>query len=555
MEETRDYTAIVPTRPPEGLIGWLKEQGCFRTHVLIYKAAWVADLLTGEKERMAELRCGACGGKMYAQRAEGGSCRCGGPSFGYHDPVHGDPVAAGMTGLCPMCGKPVKIFHVGSFRDWVPLEERYPMTVGRVEDKLVLTGWCVCHWATTDAREQLTVYPYEAYVMEEKKVVRLMGYTKCITTLRMLGHWEQRKTCLDNWGVADLVMPWDPEVLVGSTAENSKLDLFMAQAKEPVPVSYLRLWQKHPNVENLVTAGCGALVGGMIARETQSYYRERPKGVPKLEEINWKEVRPSKMLGLTAEELRWCAQMGWDSSTLDFYRLCKKERLGLKLPEDLRLCREAGLYWCRKLVEDGMPLMRGVRYLLRQKGKNSKADSSILTDYWRMARGLGVDLTDDYNRYPPDLMKAHDRMDARRKERDAQRAAEERQKENDRLRPMYAERLKELERYAWACDGMIIRPAAQPEELTREGEVLRHCVGGYRSKHAEGRSAIFFLRRESEPDKPWYTVELNTKELVVLQNRGKGNSARTEEVRQFEEKWLEHIRAMGRIKKKGTSAA
>ena len=554
--EQRDYTKLVPTVLPAGVLGWLREQGKLKRHALVYKAAWVADPLSGEKERMVHLKCSACGGEMYAGRAEGGGCRCGGAAFGYIDPVHGDPVTSGYDALCPMCGAQVKVTHVGAYRDWIPLEEAYPMTVGRVEDKLVLSGWCVRHWCGLDGREHTTTYPYEAYVVEEKKVVRLTGYHKCMTTLRMLGHWEQRKTCLDNWNVAELVYPWDPALLIGTTAENSKLDLFMSKTKAPVPVSYLRLWQKHKNVENLITAGCAQLVSGMIEGEMRAYYGERPKGVPKLKDVNWKEVRPSKMLGLTAEELRWCVLMGWNRQELDFFLWAGQQGVRLKMPEDMRMCRLAGIAWCNRIVsEKRLPLMRCVRYVLKQKGKNSKADSTVLEDYWRMAQREGLNMADGYNMFPPDLMKAHDRVMEIRKAREAAEKAEKLAAENEKLRQGFAKQMEKLAAYIWSRDGIIIRPAEQPEELIREGDVLHHCVGTYRNKHAEGRSAIFFIRRESEPDNPWYTLELNLKELTVIQNRGKGNSARTEEVRNFEELWLEHIRAMTKTKKKGKNAA
>lgn len=554
--EQRNYARDLPTQPPDGVVEWLREQGRLKRHALIFKAAWVANPLSGEKERMVHLKCSACGGEMYAQRAEGGGCRCGGPSFGYIDPVHGDPVTGGYDALCPMCGEQVKVTHVGTHRDWIPLEEAYPMTIERVDDRLALMGWCIRHWCSMDGTEHLTAYPYEAYVVEEKKVVRLTGYHKCMSSVRLFGHWEQRKTCLDNWGEASLIFPWDPALLIGSTAENSKLDLFLKQAVEPIPVSYLRLWQKHRNLENLITAGCGNLVGGMIEEDCRRYSYERVKGVPKLEEINWKEVRPSKMLGLTAEELRWCKLMGWNRRELEFYLWAKEQGTKLKLPEEMRLCREAGISWCNRLVsEKRLPLMRCVRYVLKQKGRNGKADHTMLEDYWRMAQREGMDLGDEYNMFPPDLVKAHDRVLAMRKAREAAEQEEIRRKKNDALREKFAKMCKKLALYAWSADGILIRPAAQPEELEQEGNVLHHCVGTYKDKHAEGRSAIFFIRRASEPEKPWYTLELNLKEMTVIQNRGKRNCARTEEVESFEKAWLEHIKTIAGTKKKGQNAA
>lgn len=83
-----------------------------------------------------------------------------------------------------------------------------------------------------------------------------------------------------------------------------------------------------------------------------------------------------------------------------------------------------------------------------------------------------------------------------------------------------------------------------PEELEEEGIVLDHCVGSYKSIHAAGKQPIFFVRRESEPDKPWFTLQFSLSNLTVVQNRGKCNCARTEEVKAFEEKFLEHARSV-----------
>lgn len=555
MSETKDYAPLLPVKPPEGLFDWLRGRGKLCSHSIIYKAAWVADPLSGEKERMVQLRCSACGGTMYAQRVDSGGCR-GGYSrapFGYFDPGSNESVISGNDVLCPMCGSAVRAVHVGDFRTEITREDHYTMTVHRVEEALALLGWCVRLTVDGEGREHLTAVPYEGYVFEEKKAVRLVGYHKCITTLRLLGCWEQRKQCIDNWGKADLIYPFAPELLVGSTVENSKLDLFLQQAVDPYPVQYLRIWQKYRNAENLVVQGVGNLLNDLIKYECTRNSYERPKGVPKLQGVNWKEARPAQMLGLTKSELRRCREEGWNKRELELFRSARKE---LREPGSMALCRQVGIWQCEYLVKDGEPLLKTVRYLLRQKERNGRADWGVLSDYWRIARAEGVDLRDPYNHLPPDLMKAHDRVVAIHRERVAARKAAERAAENEKLRSQFAARLEELRKFAWEQDGILIRPAEQPEELEREGEILHHCVGTYRSKHAEGRSAIFFLRRVEAPDKPWYTLELSG-DLRVLQNRGKANCARTKEIEAFEAAWLEHIQTIKTAtkKKKGTTAA
>ena len=369
-------------------------------------------------------------------------------------------------------------------------------------------------------------------------------------------NWEQRKTCLDNWGEADLVYPWDRRLLIGSTAENSKLDLYMKAAKEPYPVTYLRLWQRHRNIENLVTQGCGALVGEMIRDESYRYSYERARGVPKLPEINWKEKRPAKMLGLTKEEFRSCRAFKWTTEELQFYRLCREKGIKLRIPEDLEDCKAARLHWCRRMVEEEKaPLLRTVRYLKRQRTKDRRADGHILNDYWRIANSEGYDLTDEHIRFPKDLLRAHDRVAEERRIREEAQQARDRAEKNKKLQEAFAKQIEALAPLAWKHGGILIRPCGAPEELDTEGKTLSHCVATYKDKHAGGKTAIFFLRRATEPDKPWYTLELNLEDFTVIQNRGKCNCGRTKAVEAFEAAWLEHIRPMKQQKKKGKGAA
>ena len=548
--EQHDYAAELPQEPPEGLIPWLEKKGYLREHVIWYKAAWVHDPLTGLRERMAELRCSACGKTMYADRIPNP-----GHTFGYVDPESGHPVISGNQARCPMCGCAAQALHIGRGRGGHWGKECWPLTVTRLGDKLALVGWCMGKYINCEGEEQISCRQYEAYVVEERKVVRLMGYLKCLSTISFFGHWEQRRNCLDCWGEADLVYPWDKRLLIGSTAANSKLDLYMKAAKEPYPVTYLRLWQRHRNLENLIVQGCGTLVGEMIRAESYRYSYERARGVPKLPEICWKEARPARMLGLTGEAFRFCREMRWTPEELHFYRTCLDVGVQLRLPEELEQCRAAGIHWCRRMAEkEKLPLMRAVRYLNRQKQRDKRADGHILEDYWRIARGEGYDLSDEHVRFPKNLMCAHDRVAEERRVREAAQQEQERAEKNEQLRRAFADRLAVLAPLAWQHGGILIRPCAAPEELDAEGKALNHCVATYKEKHAGGRSAIFFVRKASAPEAPWFTLELDLKDLTVLQDRGKCNCARTASVEAFEKAWLEHIRPM-KQRKKGSGAA
>lgn len=555
--EQRDYSKDLPLEPPEGLLPWLKSKGKFGNHMIRYKASRVLDPLTDQWEKAVELRCSGCGQTMYAARVEAEGCHnsCAPAPFGYLDPVTKHAVISGNKVHCPMCECPAEAVHVTNCRYGKTLESEWPMTVERLEDKLVLIGWYVSQYVDRDNVETISVRPYEAYVVEQKKVIRLMGYMKCMSSISFFGHWEQRKTCLDNWGLAPVVYPWNPAILEGSTAENSKLDLYMKQAKEKYPVTYLRVWQRHRNIENLVVQGCGFLVGELIRSESHRYSYQRARGVPKLEEIRWKEVRPSKMLGLDKEAFQFCRDMKWELTTLIFYRNCMENGVKLRLPEDLKDCIDAKTWWCNRILEEGLPMMRCVRYLKKQKVLDKRVDSNILDDYWRIARREGYDLEDDHVRFPKNLMREHDRLVQEQRLREEAKRRKEREEQNRKLKEGFKKRTKELKCFNWTRGSLLIRLCEAPEELDQEGKALNHCVASYKNSHAEGQRVIFFIRKVKEQDKPYFTLELNVKDLLVVQNRGKCNCSRTKQVEEFETAWLEHIRALGKEKKKRGNVA
>ena len=156
----------------------------------------------------------------------------------------------------------------------------------------------------------------------------------------------------------------------------------------------------------------------------------------------------------------------------------------------------------------------------------------ILTDYWDMAERLGWDLSNERVRYPHDLFAAHDEATAQMS-----------QLEEKGLASKFRVRRMVLRKYAFAADGLLIRPAASQQELTDEGNALHHCVSTYGKKHANGKTAIFFIWRKNMPRKSFYTLELDERKLTVQQNRGMRNCPRTPEVRAFEDLWLSWVRA------------
>lgn len=103
-----------------------------------------------------------------------------------------------------------------------------------------------------------------------------------------------------------------------------------------------------------------------------------------------------------------------------------------------------------------------------------------------------------------------------------------------------------------AAGGFLAKVAESSSELIAEGKVLHHCVGTYADRHAKGKCTIILIRKQEEPNVPFYTMEL-TPAKQIAQVRGDHNCGMTQEVEAFVESYKKYLAEVG--KKKGAKAA
>lgn len=556
--EQINYEELLPVRPEEDVVAFACQNGAFKNNYLIYKSVLVRDPLEDRMKDAVRVTCSACGEHFYADKIKADGCGRGyAPApFGWRNWNPGDDIISGQHTLCPLCGAEAETVHVGNMRlyrgelvneEWVSVLSRLPVKEKR--DRLVLIEWCVRQCVNKQAEIRYEVWPYTAWMVEERKVVRMMGYAKTMNgSISLFGQWRQRKTFCDTYEKAHLVMPWDAGLLEGTSAENSKLDLYIKAGGKRL-VSYLALWRKRPAVENLLVQDCGKLVDEWINNEKEHY--PYGGGIPKLKEVNWKEKRPAQMLGLNKEEFQYLRQMKWNADDLEKYKMVREAGIPIKLPVGMNLLRSVQTYNCNWILEEApkVDFWRVLRYLARQG-----EDWSTLRDYWRMAREDGRDLEDSLVRWPRDLKASHNRQIEERRAAEARKEAAKRAEQIAARAPLFLARAEALDKLSFARDGLLIRPCANEEELIIEGKLLHHCVAGYAKNHANGKTAILFVRRADKPEKPFFTLEFDEKNLTVRQNRGLRNCDRTPEVEAFEKAWLEWVKA-GAKKKVGVRAA
>ena len=79
----------------------------------------------------------------------------------------------------------------------------------------------------------------------------------------------------------------------------------------------------------------------------------------------------------------------------------------------------------------------------------------------------------------------------------------------------------------------LIRLPVDKNEIVKEGLELHHCVGSYAERYETGDTTIMFLRKKSEPDKPFYTIEVGIEVLT-----DKISKLRVIQAHSFGNKWM-----------------
>lgn len=178
--------------------------------------------------------------------------------------------------------------------------------------------------------------------------------------------------------------------------------------------------------------------------------------------------------------------------------------------------------WINELNKLDQNINKFIHYLYKQK-----QTVDYYEDYLDTAKEIGMNMRDTRVLYPKKLVKAHD--DVMKQYEIAK---------NERISKMIMEYAKELEKYSFKENNLIIVPAHSQDELIQESKILEHCVRHYAGRMANRETSIFFIRNAKAKDKPYVTLEL--KNNTVVQCRGYKNNTKREldkKVKTFVNDW------------------
>ncbi|WP_040293958.1 PcfJ domain-containing protein [Acetonema longum] len=283
---------------------------------------------------------------------------------------------------------------------------------------------------------------------------------------------------------------------------------------------YLALFAKYPQSEYLSKCGLSAFI--------QSYLERYPvtRGL-----LNWRGKSLRKVLGFqpAKQELRYIVKTNLSGVTLAAWLALRKNGCPVLLP-DL-----AAYGWLTetsvlKELHEAVPFDKLFTYQkrLEKRGELTAYFFRDYLDYVRECRQLGYDMSRKEILFPNKLAEKHIQNQRRIKH-----------KRDRQLDQKILERYPQLvEKYKYAAHNFCIVVPKNSGDLIAEGHYLRHCVGNYIDRYANGFTDIVFLRKAADPAASYYTLEIYDGD--ILQCRGIKNCSPTEEIYAFLDEFKQH---------------
>lgn len=297
--------------------------------------------------------------------------------------------------------------------------------------------------------------------------------------------------------------------------------------------------EKYPHTEYLLKMGLTALADSVSALCTESETGRR--GFSAMLGVSKQLLPVYQSMNVSLQEHRIIRAYGSWVSEEDVENLRRLRLSGSNVDAAMAVLQQ-------------MSMQKFNNYFWKQRCKNPDRSAGHLVteyrDYLEMSMILKIDLAHKSVRYPSDLVTAHSRLLS------LFNSLDDKDKAVDEAFAAAVTTLYEqigFQSYEGE-DFSVVFPQVR-SDLIVEGQSLNHCVGrveSYYKNHMAGTKMIFFVRRLANPEKPFFTMEVDMKDFRILQLYGFGDCTAPPKVRKFAERFTSELR---KAMKKGRKAA
>lgn len=297
--------------------------------------------------------------------------------------------------------------------------------------------------------------------------------------------------------------------------------------------SYIAMEQGNPAIEMLAKLGMFRLAKGIMNEPYDNKLLAQD------------ETEISKLLKVDRSRLKRLASMDANVGMLKWMQL-EKNANTIWPDEMIKDFGESGIE-----VEDfgfldiKLSFVQLHNYLKKQAAlMDDTLKQALITwrDYHNMAEQLKMNTKNEQIAKPKDVKRAHDEAVLNSQRGNLKKKA----KEIEKKWPKVNKQLPKLKKYEFTFgDYMIVAPA-EVLDIVVEGTILSHCVHTcdyYFDRIQKDESYLFFLRRSSQPDVPWYTLEVEPSgNIRQKRTTGDNQNADFQKAIKFLKQWQQYFK-------------
>ena len=469
-------------------------------------------------------------------------------------------------GNCPNCGSPVTFIPKGYFPTY-QRDNKWVCLIQKVATGIVTRYFHVHQEIKRDEKykEDFSIGELCRAFLEEtdQGKVKLDSYEWGVYKQHGLPRWcpdQNHKNC----ACAVVYTENLPEVFGDTVYRYCALDLYQKKLDcNPIPVwHFMNRYPTATYLEMFLKTGLMNLVGAIV--EGTAYG------------LNTDGKTPVEILGIPKNYISILREIDGTSSELRLLKQCKSDKI-LPHAKDIHEFYQkfGGNDELLGVINRHMSIRKFIKYMDKQRKSLPKHKETPCHAAWGYSRNysqkerlqegykniskdwldyiswcatLKYNLKDMYVLLPPDFGKTHDRV---MKEYQAFKDEQERKRKAE-MEKLIKEALAvagNLPAMVLKAKGLMIILPKSGDEIKEEGRVLHHCVGTYVERVAKGETMILFVRKESEPSSPYFTLEY--RDGKVIQCRGKNNCPMTGDVKAFVKAFERKMQAEDKVKETG----
>lgn len=267
--------------------------------------------------------------------------------------------------------------------------------------------------------------------------------------------------------------------------------------------------------------------------------RAERDGTNGLVHTNTDARKPWQYLGITKEAMRQAVRLNATGQQLRIIQRAAEAGVKLEDGQILWLDKNVGVSVLMKYFSLHTPY-RIIRYMKENAGIPEEGDAGkeklhLWEDYLNTAGQLHWNLGDRDVFFPQNIQRAHDEA-ANVFMLEKEKEDAEKMKRSDLIMHGHAKEIKKV--FCYRDKKYMIKVPGRYLDFQKEGQAQHNCVATYYEKALKAECIILFIRRRTEPDKQFCTVEIQNTggRFRIMQNRTAYNEPAPQDAQEFMQK-------------------